>query len=87
MTCYYNDDNFFSVCQWIWENFDSVSGISFLPEADHVYKQAPYQKIDKDTYLKLSKDMPKRFNWNIEEKDDNTEAMQTLACVSGVCEI
>ena len=87
MTCYYNDDNFFSVCQWIWENFDSVSGISFLPEADHVYKQAPYQKIDKDTYLKLSKDMPKKFNWNIEEKDDNTEAMQTLACVSGVCEI
>ena len=87
MTCYYNDDNFFSVCQWIWENFDSVSGISFLPEADHVYKQAPYQKIDKDTYLSLTKDMPKRFNWNIEEKDDNTEAMQTLACVSGVCEI
>ena len=87
MTCYYNDDNFFSVCQWIWENFDSVSGISFLPEADHVYKQAPYQKIDKDTYLSLAKDMPKRFNWNIEEKDDNTEAMQTLACVSGVCEI
>ena len=87
MTCYYNDDNFFSVCQWIWENFDSVSGISFLPEADHVYKQAPYQKIDKDTYLNLAKDMPKRFNWNIEENDDNTEAMQTLACVSGVCEI
>ena len=87
MTCYYNDDNFFAVCQWIWENFDSVSGISFLPEADHVYKQAPYQKIDKDTYLNLAKDMPKRFNWNIEEKDDNTEAMQTLACVSGVCEI
>ena len=87
MTCYYNDDNFFSVCQWIWENFDSVSGISFLPEADHVYKQAPYQKIDKDTYLNLAKDMPKKFNWNIEEKDDNTEAMQTLACVSGVCEI
>ena len=87
MTCYYNDDNFFAVCQWIWENFDSVSGISFLPEADHVYKQAPYQKIDKNTYLNLAKGMPKRFNWNIEEKDDNTEAMQTLACVSGVCEI
>ena len=87
MTCYYNDDNFFSVCQWIWENFDTVSGISFLPEEDHMYKQPPYEKIDKDTYLNLAKDMPKRFNWNIEENDDNTEAMQTLACVSGVCEI
>ena len=87
MTCYYNDDNFFAVCQWIWENFDSVSGISFLPEAEHVYKQAPYQKIDKKTYQKLSKEMPKQFEWDIEEKEDNTEGAQTLACVAGVCEI
>ena len=87
MTCYYNDDNFFAVCQWIWENFDSVSGISFLPEAEHVYKQAPYQKIDKVTYQKLLKEMPKQFEWDIEETEDNTEGMQTLACVAGVCEI
>jgi ribonucleoside-diphosphate reductase alpha chain len=87
MTCYYNDDNFYAVCQWIWENFDSVSGISFLPEAEHVYKQAPYQKIDKDTYQKLLKEMPKDMEWDIEESDDNTEGSQTLACVAGVCEI
>jgi len=87
MTCYYNDDNFFAVCQWIWENFDSVSGISFLPEAEHVYKQAPYQKIDKETYQKLSKEMPKGMHWDIEESSDNTEGAQTLACVAGVCEI
>ena len=87
MTCYYNDDNFFAVCQWIWENFDSVSGISFLPEAEHVYKQAPYQKIDKETYQKLSKEMPKGMQWDIEESSDNTEGAQTLACVAGVCEI
>ena len=87
MTCYYNDDNFFAVCQWIWENFDSVSGISFLPEAEHVYKQAPYQKIDADTYKEMSKTVPKQFKWDLTEEDDNTEAMQTLACVSGVCEI
>jgi ribonucleoside-triphosphate reductase len=87
MTCYYNDDNFFAVCQWIWENFDSVSGISFLPEAEHVYKQAPYQKIDKETYQKLSQEMPKGMHWDIEESSDNTEGAQTLACVAGVCEI
>jgi ribonucleoside-triphosphate reductase (thioredoxin) len=87
MTCYYNDDNFFAVCQWIWENFDSVSGISFLPEAEHVYKQAPYQKIDKETYQKLAKEMPKGMQWDIEESSDNTEGAQTLACVAGVCEI
>jgi ribonucleoside-diphosphate reductase alpha chain len=87
MTCYYNDDNFFSVCQWIWENFDSVSGISFLPEADHMYQQAPYQKIDKATYMKQIKALPKNFEWNVDESEDNTEGSQTLACVGGVCEI
>jgi ribonucleoside-diphosphate reductase alpha chain len=87
MTCYYTDDNFFSVCQWIWENFDSVSGISFLPEADHMYQQAPYQKIDKATYMKQIKALPKAFKWDINETEDNTEGSQTLACVGGVCEI
>lgn len=87
MTAYYNDNNFFAVCQWMWDNFDTVSGISFLPEADHVYAQAPYQKIDKKTFKALEKSMPKDFDWNIVEAEDNTEAMQTLACVAGVCEI
>jgi hypothetical protein len=52
-----------------------------------VYKQAPYQKIDKATYQKLLKEMPKDMEWDIEELDDNTEGAQTLACVAGVCEI
>ena len=87
MTCYYNDDNFFAVCQWIWENFDSVSGISFLPEEEHVYKQAPYQKIDKVEYTKLLKEMPTDMSWDLAESSDNTEGSQTLACVAGVCEL
>jgi len=87
MTCYYNDDNFFAVCQWIWENFDSVSGISFLPEEEHVYKQAPYQKIDKVEYTKLLKEMPTDMSWDLVESSDNTEGSQTLACVAGVCEL
>ena len=87
MTCYYNDDSFFAVCQWIWENFDSVSGISFLPESEHVYKQAPYQKISFKDYKILKDQMPLAMDWDLEEDEDNTEGMQTLACVSGVCEL
>ncbi len=87
MTCYYNDDSFFAVCQWIWENFDNVSGISFLPESEHVYKQAPYQKISFEDYKTLNEKMPLAMDWDLEEDEDNTEGMQTLACVSGVCEL
>ena len=31
---------------WVYDNFDEVSGISFLPFSEHTYKQAPYQDID-----------------------------------------
>jgi len=31
------------VASWVYENFDSISGISFLPFSEHVYRQAPYQ--------------------------------------------
>ena len=33
---------------WVYENFDEVSGISFLPFSEHTYKQAPYQDIDEE---------------------------------------
>jgi ribonucleoside-diphosphate reductase alpha chain len=87
MTCYYTDDNFLAVAQWVWDNFDNISGISFLPYDDHVYQQAPYEEIDDAAYKELVKSMPKGFDWDFEELEDNTEAMQTLACTNGVCEL
>lgn len=87
MTCYYNEDNFFDIANWTWNNFDVLSGVSYLPEADHNYRQAPYQAILEDQYWDMLDQMPTDFDWDIEELEDNTEAMQTLACVSGVCEL
>jgi len=87
MTCYYNEDNFLDMAQWTWNNFDSLSGVSYLPESDHNYKQAPYQKITEEEYNNLVASMPTGFDWDIEELEDETTGTQELACVSGVCEI
>lgn len=90
ITVYYTDDEFLQVAQWIWDNFDTVSGISLLPVSDHVYQQAPYEAIDKEKYNELLKTMPKDIDWSdLEnfEKDDNTTGSQELACVGGACEI
>jgi ribonucleoside-diphosphate reductase alpha chain len=35
---------------WVYEHFDNVSGISFLPHSEHTYQQAPYQDIDEEQY-------------------------------------
>ena len=87
MTCYYRDDEFLEVGQWLYNKFDKVSGISFLPYSEHTYQQAPYEPIDLETYQKLAKGFPKEIDWNIDEATDMTEGAQQLACVAGVCEI
>ena len=90
ITVYYTDDEFFACCQWLWENFDSASGISFLPYSDHTYAQAPYQEIDEETYNEWVKKMPADINWeeaSLFEQTDMTTGSQELACVGGACEI
>ena len=76
---------------WCWDNFDHLSGVSFLPYSDHNYKQAPYQEINKEEYTKVMKTMPKkRIDWSLLsefEKEDNTTGAQELACTAGVCEL
>ena len=87
MTCYYRDDEFLEVGQWLYNKFDKVSGISFLPYSEHTYQQAPYEPVDLETYQQLAKGFPKEIDWNIDEATDMTEGAQQLACVSGVCEV
>ena len=87
MTCYYRDNEFLEVGQWLWNKFDKVSGVSFLPYSDHAFQQAPYQPIDKKTYKQAVKDFPTEINWDINEESDMTEGSQELACTGNNCEI
>ena len=87
-TVYVKEDEWVGVGAWVWERFDRISGISFLPHSDHVYQQAPYEDLTKEQYEAMLATMPKGIDWTamIEDKD-NTEASQTLACVAGACEV
>ena len=84
------EEEWVPVGAWCWENFEYLSGVSFLPFSDHTYQQAPYQDIDEDTYKKLVKAMPSSIYWaklKDFEKEDNTKGSQELACTAGVCEL
>ena len=75
---------------WVYDNFDEVSGISFLPFSEHTYKQAPYQDIDENEYKTLKEAMPPAIDWSKLqdfEKEDTTSGSKELACTAGVCEI
>jgi len=83
-------DEWFEVGAFVYEHFDEMSGVSFLPYNEHTYQQAPYQEIGKSEYEELAKLMPEKIDWTLltnYEKSDNTVAMQTMACSGDVCEI
>ena len=79
------------VGNWVWENFDSISGISFLPFSEHTYRQAPYQDCSKEEYEEALKAMPKSVDWSMlskYEEQDFTAGAQELACAAdGGCEV
>ena len=90
ITVYYTDNEFLEIGSWLWNNFNEVSGISFLPHSEHTYRQAPYEEITKAQYEELVAKSPTDIDWSeLEqfEKEDNTSGTQTLACSGGVCEI
>jgi ribonucleoside-diphosphate reductase alpha chain len=89
MTCYIPEDQWPQVGAWIWKNWETVNGISFLPSADegHVYEQAPYEDITEEEYEERCKTMPESIDWSIIEDRDNTTASQEVACTAGECEI
>jgi ribonucleoside-triphosphate reductase len=83
------DDEWIKVANWVYENWDIVGGLSFLPRSNHVYQLAPYEEISKEQY----EEMAKRFK-NVDygklyayERVDDTDLKRELACVSGTCEI
>ena len=79
------------VGSWVWDNFDSISGISFLPFSEHTYRQAPYQDCTKEEYNNVLKTIPQNVNWgelSKYEEIDYTAGSQELACsADGGCEI
>ena len=84
------ENEWMSVGSWVYDHFDQVSGISFLPKSDHTYRQAPYEAITKDEYVSLVKASPKKIEWSRlseYELEDNTESSQTFACTSDSCEV
>jgi len=87
MTCYYRDHEFLEVGQWLYNKFDKVSGISFLPYSDHTYQQAPYTPVCAEALAELKDGFPTEIDWDINERSDMTEGAQQLACVAGSCEL
>lgn len=88
-TIYYSDDEFFELGDLVWNNWNDIGGIAFLPRTDHVYDQAPYIPITEEEYNKAVSEFPK-IDWGKFyefEKEDQTTNQHDLACSAGMCEL
>ena len=84
------DDEWMDVGAFVYEHFDEMSGVSFLPHDGGSYQQAPYQECAATDYHILLDEMPDSIDWSKlseYEEEDNTSGMQTMACSGDSCEI
>jgi ribonucleoside-diphosphate reductase alpha chain len=84
------EDEWEEVGNWVFEHFDVITGISFLPHSEHTYVQAPFQTISPVQYDMAQAKMPQHIDWSmlpVYELEDTTTGSQTLSCTAGVCEV
>lgn len=90
-TVYVKEDEWMKVGAWVYDKFDKLSGVSFLPHDGGSYKQAPYQEVSEEEYTKWLEEHPlPDINWDdlrFYETEDSTTGTQELACTGGACEI
>jgi len=87
ITVYVREHEWMAVGAWVYEHFNDLGGVSFLPFDGGSYQQAPYQEIKEDKYKKLVSEFPK-INWDeFKETHDTLENTKELACTAGGCEI
>ena len=84
-----DDNEWLVVGNWVYENWDIIGGLSFLPKSDHVYKLPPYEEIKRLKYEELYSSFPDIDFSKIVlyEYDDSTTGSKELACVAGTCDI
>lgn len=83
------DDEWIEVANWLYQNWDILGGLSFLPRSNHVYMLAPYETITKEKYEEMAATFPEIDYAKLVtyEAEDHTDVKKELACASGVCDL
>lgn len=89
ITVYVRDNEWLKVGSWVYEHWNYVSGISFLPYDGGVYPLAPYEECTKEEYEKMVSEMPDIDFSNLSafETEDRTEGSREFNCTGDKCEL
>ena len=87
MTCYVKPDEWLKVGAFVYENFDKIVAVSFLPDDCGIYSLAPLEEITKEEYEARANVFPviDYSLLSLYEKDDMTEGAKSYACSGSNC--
>jgi ribonucleoside-triphosphate reductase (thioredoxin) len=80
-------DEWPAVGEWLYENKEYFTALSFLPEDLGTYKQAPFETITEEQFNEAVKSLHEVDLSRVIEMTDNTALMDQAACSGGACEI
>jgi len=80
-------DEWDTVGEWLYENKEYFTALSFLPEDLGTYKQASFETITKEEFEKAVESLHAVDLSKVIEVTDNTALMDQAACAGGACEI
>jgi ribonucleoside-diphosphate reductase alpha chain len=80
-------DEWPAVGEWLYENKDYFTALSFLPEDLGSYKQPPFETITKEEFEAAVSSLHAVDLSKVVEFADNTALMDQQACSGGACEI
>lgn len=88
-TIYAEDHEWLDLGALVYEHFDQITGLSFLPKDNGSYTYAPNEELTEEQYHKAVAEFPD-LDWSkltLYEEDDETTGAQTVACGAGGCDL
>ena len=76
-----------SIGNWLYNNKNFYTALSFLPEDLGTYVQAPFESITKEKYEEMIQHLHAVDLSKIKEVNDETNLVDNVACAGGACEI
>ena len=88
ITVHVKDEEWDDVATWLYENFEYVVGITFLPLFDETYPLLPYESTTKEDYEERLKNVkPIDYELLAQLDDDEEHEIIDKECANGVCPI
>jgi len=88
ITVHVRDNEWEDVAHWVYDNFDCIVGITFLPLLEETYPLLPYECTTKEDYEERMKQV-KPIDYKLLEELDDAEEREIIdkECSSGACPI